>query len=66
MFFSKKDAPYGYMLVDHTNRTVIHGARVLAVEELLDFVTPEERFNRIEGYIDRLLTLYLKITQGEI
>ena len=45
MFFSKKDAPYGYMLVDHTNRTVIHGARVLAVEELLDFVTPEERFN---------------------
>ena len=54
------------MLVDHTNRTVIHGARVLAVEELLDFVTPEERFNRIEGYIDRLLTLYLKITQGEI
>lgn len=66
VFFGKKDAPYGYMLVDHANRTVIHGARVLAVEELLDFATPEERFNRIEDYIDRLLTLNPKITQGEI
>lgn len=54
------------MLVDHANKTVIHGARVLAVEELLDFTTPEERFNRIEDYIDRLLTLNPKITQGEI
>ena len=66
VFFGKKDAPYGYMLVDHANKTVIHGARVLAVEELLDFTTPEERFNRIEDYIDRLLTLNPKITQNEI
>ena len=66
VFFGKKDAPYGYMLVDHANKTVIHGARVLAVEELLDFTTPEERFNRIEDYIDRLLTLNPKITQSEI
>lgn len=54
------------MLVDHANKTVIHGARVLAVEELLDFTTPEERFNRIEDYIDRLLTLNPKITHSEI
>ena len=66
VFFGKKDAPYGYMLVDHANKTVIHGARVLAVEELLDFATPEERFYRIEDYIDRLLTLNPKITQSEI
>ena len=66
VFFGKKDAPYGYMIVDHANKTVIHGARVLAVEELLDFITPEERFNRIEDYIDRLLTLNPKITQSEI
>ena len=66
VFFGKKDAPYGYMLVDHANNTIINGARVLAVEELLDFATPEERFNRIEDYIDRLLTLNPKITQSEI
>ena len=66
VFFGKKDAPYGYMIVDHTNRTVINGARVLAVGELLDFATPEERFNRIENYIDQLLGLNPKITQAEI
>lgn len=54
------------MIVDHTNRTVINGARVLAFGELLDFATPEERLNRIEDYIDRLLGLNPKITQAEI
>lgn len=36
VFFGKKDAPYGYLIVDHANKTVIHGARVLAMDELLD------------------------------
>ena len=66
VFFGRKDAPYGYMIVDHANRTVINGARVLSTEQLLDFATPEQRFARIEDYIDRLLTLNPKITQGEI
>lgn len=39
---------------------------MLAVGELLDFATPEQRFDRIEDFIDRLLTLNPKITQGEI
>lgn len=66
VFFGKKDKPYGYILIDHANKTVIHGARVLAVEELLDFATPEQRFDRIEAFIDQLLTLNPKITQGKI
>lgn len=66
VFFGKKDKPYGYVLIDHANKTVIHGARVLAVEELLEFATPEQRFGRIEAFIDQLLTLNPKTTQGEI
>lgn len=66
IFFGKKDAPYGYMLVDHSRKMVFHGARVLAVNELLDFATPEERFDRIESFIDSLLNLNPKITQAEI
>lgn len=66
VFFGRKDTAYGYMIVDHANKTVINGARVLSMEVLLDFAAPEERFNRIEDYIDRLLTLNPKITQGEI
>ncbi len=66
VFFGRKDKPFGYMVVDHAKKTVIHGARVLSVEELLDFATPEERLDRVEDFIDRLLTLNPKTTQSEI
>lgn len=66
VFFGKKDKPYGYILVDHSTKAVFHGARILAVDELLDFATPQERFDRIESFIDQLFTLNPKITQGEI
>lgn len=39
---------------------------MLAIDELLDFCTPEERFNRIDRFIDDLFTQNPKITQGEI
>jgi len=66
VFFGRRDKPYGYMIVDHANKTVINGARVLATEQLLDFATPEQRINRVEDCIDRLLAINPKITQGEI
>ena len=66
VFFGRKDAPYGYMLVDHAHKRVIHGARILSTEELLDFATPDQRFERIERFIDDLLTIDPKITQDEI
>lgn len=66
VFFGRKDKPYGYMIVDHKNKTVINGARVLAAEQLLDFATPEERITRIEDYIEQLFALNPKITQAEI
>lgn len=56
VFFGKKDAPYGYMVVDHANKTVINGMRILSTERLLDFTTPEEKFECIENFIDDLLT----------
>ena len=66
VFFGRKDAPYGYMLVDHAHKRVIHGARILSTEELLDFATPDQRFERIERFIDDLLTIDPKMTQDEI
>ncbi len=51
VFFGRKDAPYGYMLVDHAHKRVIHGARILSTEELLDFATPDQRFERIERFM---------------
>jgi len=66
VFFGRRDKPYGYMIVDQANKTVINGARVLSTEQLLDFATPEQRINRVEDCIDRLLAINPKITQGEI
>ncbi len=66
VFFGRRDAPFGYMLVDHSQKTVINGAHVLGVDELLDFATPEERFKRIEDYINQLMAVNAKITQGEL
>lgn len=66
VFFGRKDSHYGYMVVDHHNKMVINGARVLAIDQLLDFATPEQRFNRIEDFIDKLFSLNPKITQAEI
>lgn len=58
VFFGKKDSPFGYMIIDHSNKQVIHGGRILSLDKLLDFVTPEERMNRIEAFIDDLLLHY--------
>lgn len=66
VFFGKKDKPYGYIIVDHNTKAVFHGARVMAIENLLDFASPEERFSRIESFIDSLLHQNPKISQSEI
>lgn len=66
VFFGKKDNPYGYMVVDHVNKTVINGMRILSTERLLDFTTPEEKFKWIENFIDGLLTNNPKMDVWEI
>ena len=66
VFFGKKDKPYGYILVDHNTKAVFHGARVIAIDKLLDFASPEERFSRIENFIDSLLHQNPKVSQSEI
>ena len=55
VFFGRSDNPYGYMIVDHANKTVYNGAWVLSIKSLLDFSTPEEKLARIDAFIDRLL-----------
>ncbi len=66
VFFGKKDTPFGYMLIDHKVRSVTKGNRLLSVERLLDFATPEERMDRVEKYIDDLLLFNPLLTQHEL
>ncbi len=55
VFFGRKDNPYGYIIIDHREKKVIHGGHILRKEHLLDFATPQERLDRIDSLIDSVL-----------
>lgn len=55
VFFGKSDSPYGYMIIDHNTKSVMNGGKILPIGELLDFATVDERFARIDSFIDTLL-----------
>lgn len=55
VFFGKSDSPYGYMIIDHNTKSVMNGGKILPIGELLDFATVDERFARMDSFIDTLL-----------
>ena len=66
VFFGQKDKPYGYIIIDHRNKRVLHGGHVLKMELLLDFATPEERLDRIDAFIDSVLAANPKATTFDV
>jgi hypothetical protein len=55
VFVGKSDTPYGYIVVDHKNKTVFKGGEFLSIKELLQFEDAATRFAKIERTIDELL-----------
>lgn len=66
VFVGKKDTPYGYIVVDHKNKTVFKGGEFLSIKELLQFEDASTRFARIESTIDELLADNQKLTTADI
>lgn len=52
VYLGRKDNPYGYILVDHKNKTVFKGGEFLSIKELLQFEDAATRFAKIENTID--------------
>ena len=52
VFFGKKDSPYGYFAVDFNKKRVLEGGKILGVNDLLDFRTPEQHMEEIEEFIN--------------
>ena len=44
VFVGKEDTPYGYIVVDHKNKTVFKGGKFLSIKELLQFEDAATRF----------------------
>ena len=66
VFVGKADTPYGYIVVDHKNKTVFKGGEFLSIKELLQFEDAATRFAKIEKTIDELLTDNPKLTTADI
>ena len=66
VFVGKADTPYGYIVVDHKNKTVFKGGEFLSIKELLQFEDAATRFAKIEQTIDELLTDNPKLTTADI
>ena len=66
VFVGKADTPYGYIVVDHKNKTVFKGGEFLSIKELLQFEDAPTRFTKIEQTIDGLLTENPKLTTADI
>ncbi|GJG37190.1 relaxase/mobilization nuclease domain-containing protein [Prevotella lacticifex] len=66
VFVGKADNPYGYILVDHKNKTVYKGGEFLSIRELLQFEDAATRFAKIEKTIDELLVDNPKLTTMDI
>ena len=66
VFVGKADTPYGYIVVDHKNKTVFKGGEFLSIKELLQFEDGATRFARIESTIDELLADNPRLTTADI
>ena len=53
VFVGKADTPYGYIVVDHKNKTVFKGGEFLSIRELLQFEDAATHFTKIKQTLYR-------------
>ena len=61
VFVGKADTPYGYIVVDHKNKTVFKGGEFLSIKDLLQFEDAATRFAKIEQTIDQRTSIVSSI-----
>lgn len=71
IFVGKKDAPYGYVVIDHKNKEVYKGSEMLDLKVLLNFkkqpdVSIGEQEKDILGFIHKLIEENDKLTIGDV
>ena len=66
VFVGNEDTPYGYIVVDHKDKTVFKGGEFLSIKELLQFEDAATRFTKIKQTIDDLLSDNPTLTTADI
>ena len=65
-FVGSKDSPYGYMVIDHKAGIVFKGSEIAQLRNLLNFETAEDRFNRFDQFVSRMLDENKGLTTKEL
>lgn len=66
VYLGQKDSPFGYVVIDHKNKTVHKGGEFLSIKELLQFEDAATRFAKIQSAIDELLADNPDLTTKDI
>lgn len=66
VYLGQKDSPFGYVVVDHKNKTVFKGGEFLSIKELLQFEDAATRFAKIQSTIYELLADNPDLTTKDI
>lgn len=66
VYLGRKDTPFGYILVDHKEKSVYKGGEFLSIKELLQFEDAATRFVKIQSTIDDILNDNPNATTREI
>lgn len=66
VYLGRKDTPFGYVVVDHKNKTVYKGGEFLSIKELLQFENAATRFAKVEQTIDELLKDNPNLTTADV
>lgn len=66
VFLGRKDNPYGYLVIDHKNKTVHKGGEFLPIKELLQSEDAQTRFAKIDETINSLLQENPNLTTKDV
>lgn len=66
VFFGEENNPRGYFIIDHQNKQVVKGSKVLKLSTLLQIKSYEEKMRCVEATLDGLLEMSPRLTPVEL
>lgn len=58
--YGKTDSPSGFFIIDHQNKAILNGSKILTLRTLLDFSSDTDKIEKIKDKIEE----YVKLNQG--
>jgi len=66
VFLGSADNPYGYLAIDFNTKKVHEGYKILHINQLQDFMTPEEHIQQIEEFVNNAFLQNPELTTKQL